>query len=112
MTRAIRRRPAWSVWQFGLAFMPIMPEHYWASVVEAAKKAGDTAQRIEALFAHVPEGEPTVNGFTFRKWEPGAFFENEAVPNFFQTGTVVTQFAKRRLDGGQRAARLHVHLLW
>ncbi len=89
--------PGLSVWQFGLAFMPIMPEHYWASVVEAAKKAGDTAQRIEALFAHVPEGEPTVNGFTFRKWEPGAFFENEAVPNFFQTGTVVTQFANGAL---------------
>ena len=89
--------PGLSVWQFGLAFMPIMPEHYWASVVEAAKKAGDTAQRIEALFAHVPEGEPTVNGFTFRKWEPGAFFENEAVPNFFQMGAVVTQYANGAL---------------
>ena len=85
--------PGLSVWQFGLSFMPILPEHYWASVVEAAKKAGDTAQRIEALFAHVPEGEPTVNGFTFRKWEPGAFFENEAVPSFFQKGAVITQYA-------------------
>ncbi len=89
--------PGLSVWQFGLAFMPIMPEHYWASVVEEAKKAGDTAQRIEALFAHVPEGEPTANGFTFRKWEPGAFFENVAVPNFFQQGAIVTQYASGAL---------------
>ena len=89
--------PGLSVWQFGLAFMPILPEHYWAAVVVEAKKAGDTAKRIEALFAHVPEGEPTVNGFTFRKWEPGAFFENEAVPNFFQMGAVVTQYANGAL---------------
>ena len=89
--------PGLSVWQFGLAFMPIMPEHYWASVVEEAKKASDTAKRIEALFAHVPEGEPTVNGFTFRKWEPGAFFENEAVANFYQKGAVVTQYANGAL---------------
>ena len=89
--------PGLSVWQYGLAFMPIMPEHYWASVVEEAKQASDTAKRIEALFAHVSEGEPTLNGFTFRKWEPGAFFENEAVANFFQRGAVVTQYANGAL---------------
>ncbi len=85
--------PGLGVWQFGLAFMPIMPEHYWASVVEEAKQASDTAKRIEALFAHVSKGEPTLNGFSFRKWEPGAFFENEAVANFYQKGAVVTQYA-------------------
>ena len=66
--------PGLSVWQFGLGFMAILPEHYWASVVEEAKKAGDTAQRIEALFAHVPDGEPTVGGYSFRKVGAGCLF--------------------------------------
>ena len=85
--------PGLSVWQFGLAFMPILPEHYWASVVEEAKQAGGAAQQIEALFAHVPDGEPTANGLEFGQWEPGAFYENETVPSFFQKGAVVSEFA-------------------
>ena len=84
--------PGLSVWQFGLGFMPILPEHYWAPVVEDAKGAGEGAQQIESLFAHVPEGEPTANGFTFTKWEQGAFFENDADPTYFRTGATVTQF--------------------
>ncbi|MCY3802178.1 MAG: ABC transporter substrate-binding protein [Chloroflexi bacterium] len=84
--------PGLSVWQFGLGFMPILPEHYWAPVVEEAKQAGDGAQQIEALFAHVPEGEPTAGGFTFSKWEPGAFFENKTSPDFFDKGTIVTLY--------------------
>ncbi len=84
--------PGLSVWQFGLGFMPIMPEHYWASVVEDAKNAGDSTQQIEALFAHVPDGEPSMGGFTFSKWEPGAFYENDADPNYSWNGTVITEY--------------------
>ena len=88
--------PGLSVWQFGLAFMPILPEHYWAPVVEEAKKAGEMAQQIEALFAHVPDGEPTSNGLAYRQWEPGAFFENETVPSYFQMGAVVSELRTAR----------------
>ena len=85
--------PGLSVWQFGLAFMPILPEHYWAPVVEQAKQAGEAAQQIEALFAHVPDGEPTANGLEYSRWEPGAFFENATVPDYFGQGTLVSQYA-------------------
>ena len=85
--------PGLSVWQFGLAFMPILPEHYWAPVVEQAKQAGEAAQQIEALFAHVPDGEPTANGLEYSRWEPGAFFENATVPGYFGEGTLVSQYA-------------------
>ncbi len=84
--------PGLSVWQFGLGFMPIMAEHYWDPVVEDVKGLGDTEQQIEALFAHVPENEPTVGGFVFSKWEPGAFFENDADPNYAWQGMVVTEY--------------------
>ena len=85
--------PGLSVWQFGLGFMPVLAEHYWAPIVEEAKGAGETEQQQEALFAHVPEGEPTLGGFTFSKWEPGAFFENNTDPNHYSMGTVVTEYA-------------------
>ncbi len=84
--------PGLSVWQFGLGFMPILPERYWAPIVEEAKRAGEPQQQIESLFAHVPDGEPTSNGFTFSRWEAGAFFENEAASNFFRKGAVITQY--------------------
>ncbi len=84
--------PGLSVWQFGLGFMPVLAEHYWAPVVEEAKGAGEQEQQHEALFAHVPDGEPTLGGFAFSKWEPGAFFENDTVDNYYDQGTVITQY--------------------
>ena len=85
--------PGLSVWQFGLGFMPVMAEHYWAPIVEEVKGAGETEQQQEALFAHVPDGEPTLGGFTFSKWEPGAFFENDTDTGYYSMGTVVTNYA-------------------
>ena len=85
--------PGLSVWQFGLGFMPVMAEHYWAPIVEEVKGAGETEQQQEALFAHVPDGEPTLGGFTFSKWEPGAFFENNTDTGYYSMGTVVTNYA-------------------
>ena len=84
--------PGLSVWQFGLGFMPVLAEHYWAPVIEDVKGAGEIEQQQEALFAHVPEGEPTLGGFTFSKWEPGAFFENNTDPNYYGMGTVITEY--------------------
>ena len=85
--------PGLSVWQFGLGFMPVLAEHYWAPVIEEVKGAGEIEQQQEALFAHVPEGEPTLGGFTFSKWEPGAFYENNTDPGYYSLGTVVTNYA-------------------
>ncbi len=89
--------PGLSVWQFGLAFMPILPEHYWAPVVAQAKEAGDAGAQVEALMAHVPENDPTLGGYTFGRWEPGAFFENNAAANYYGTGSVITRYASGTL---------------
>ena len=86
--------PGLGIWQFGLAFTPILSKQYWEPIVEEAKAAGaDVQAQQEALFAHVPEGEPTAGGYTFKRWEPGAFFENEADPNWFMKGTLVTEYS-------------------
>ena len=42
--------PGLSVWQFGLGFMPVLAEHYWAPVIEDVKGAGEIEQQQEALF--------------------------------------------------------------
>ncbi len=85
--------PGLSIWQFGLGFMPIMPEHYWRPVVEGAKGAGDNIAQIEALYAHSPDGEPTAAGFEFKDWEPGAFFQNAAASNYSFQNSQVTQYS-------------------
>ena len=85
--------PGLSVWQFGLGFMPIMAEHYWGPVVEEiVASSADETERIEALFAYVPDGAPSIGGFVFSRWEPGAFFENDADPNYGWRGAVVTEY--------------------
>ena len=85
--------PGLGVWQFGLALMPIMAEHYWRPVVEESLALGDNAAQVEALLAHVPDGEPSAGGLQFHQWEPGAFYQNGAAPNFAFEGTRVTQFS-------------------
>ena len=84
--------PGISVWQFGLAFTPILPKHYWEPVVEAAKAAGDIEAQQQALFAHIPESEPTAGGFMAKRWEPGAFIENVKDVNWFRSGINVVQY--------------------
>ncbi len=84
--------PGISVWQFGLAFTPILPKHYWESVVEAAKAAGDIDAQQQALFSHIPENEPTAGGYVAKRWEPGAFIENEKDPNWFRSGINIVEY--------------------
>jgi len=86
-------KPGLSVWQYGLAFTPILPKHYWEPIVAQAKQAGDDIESQQAsLFAHDPVDEPTAGGFVFKRWEKGAFFENQTDPNWYKSGTVVQQY--------------------
>ncbi|MCI0439106.1 MAG: ABC transporter substrate-binding protein, partial [Chloroflexi bacterium] len=40
--------PGLSVWQYGLAFTPILPRHYWAPIVASAKQAGTDIESMKA----------------------------------------------------------------
>ena len=87
-----KQAPGLAVWQFGLAFMPIMSESYWRPVVEDAKNQPDTTEQQRALYSHVPDNQPVAGGFTFKKWEKGAFVEKVKNEDYFFSGTTVTQF--------------------
>lgn len=88
-----KQKPGLARWQFGLAFMPIFSKSYWQPVVAEAKQAGDTTEQQKALYAHVPDGEPSAGGFIFDQWERGAFAEKTMNPDYSFSGTEVTQYA-------------------
>jgi len=98
--------PGIARWDYGTLGAPILAEHFWAPLVEAADVMGPitalgenpaeedlAAAQGEAwtrLYAIDVTGEPTMGAFASPNWEPGAFVEVAANPNFFYSGTVDT----------------------
>ena len=85
-------KPGMSIWQFGLAFTPILVQHYWQPAVDEGIKAGDIEAQQQALFSHIPENEPTANGFVYEKSELGSFTQNVRADNWWRQGTKVYQY--------------------
>ncbi len=88
-----KQKPGLARWQFGLAFMPIFSKSYWEPVVDLSRQSGDLTEQQKALFAHVPDGEPSAGGFLFDQWERGAFAENDANPDYYFSGSQVVQYS-------------------
>ena len=88
-----KQKPGLARWQFGLAFMPIFSKAYWEPVVADAIQAADTTEQQKALYAHVPQGEPSAGGFIFDQWERGAFAEKDRNPDYSFSGTEVALYA-------------------
>ena len=96
-----KEKPGLARWQFGLAFMPIFSKAYWEPVVAEAMQVGDVTEQQRALYAHVPDGEPSAGGFIFDKWEQGAFAEKDRYDGYYFTGSVVTQYANGSYTEGK-----------
>ena len=62
-------------------------------MVAEARQTGDLIEQQKALFAHVPDGEPSAGGFLFHKWERGAFAEKATNPDYYFSGAEVIQYA-------------------
>ncbi|MFQ6030754.1 MAG: ABC transporter substrate-binding protein, partial [Dehalococcoidia bacterium] len=88
-----KQKPGLARWQFGLAFMPMLSQAYWEGVVAEARQQGDLPEQQKALYAHVPENEPTAGGFDLDKWEKGAFAEKSRNPDYFFSGSTVALYA-------------------
>ena len=86
-------RPGLSRWQFGLSAANIVAKHFWEPLVEEAKQAGAIEEQQQALFAIVPENEPTGGEMVFVKWEEGAFVEVRANDRYFFKDSTITQYA-------------------
>jgi ABC-type transport system substrate-binding protein len=88
-----KKKPGLAVWQFGTAFIPIMSRAYWEPLVEEAKLQESIPDQQKFLFAHIPENQPSAGGFSFKKWEKGAFAEKTRNDDYFFAGGTVTEFA-------------------
>ena len=88
-----KQKPGLARWQFGLAYLPMLSKSYWSPIVEQAKAETDVLEQQKVLYGHVPENEPSAGGFTFNKWEKGAFAEKAKNPDYFYTGTEVVHYA-------------------
>ena len=99
-----KQKPGLARWQFGLAFMPIFSSAYWEPVVTEARQAGEITEQQKALFAHVPDGEPSAGGFLFDQWERGAFAEKTANPDYFFSSSTVAQYANGAYESTKEGA--------
>jgi ABC-type transport system substrate-binding protein len=99
-------KPGLARFEYGTLQAPIVAEHYWAPIVEEAMapvnalaadasdedKAAAQAEGQDILFAHQPDGEPLAGTFLFGRWEQGAFLENPANTDYFQSGLTIQQW--------------------
>jgi peptide/nickel transport system substrate-binding protein len=110
-------QPGLAIWGpgTGVTNMPIMPEHFWAPIVEEASGAEDpVAELLAASGAEAPAIGPTV----FAEFEEGSHAASSANPNYYDEGAEKTSggvtwtegpFADEfqfPLYGGQEAAVL------
>ena len=88
-----KKKPGLSRWQFGLAYLSMLPKAYWEPIVEQAKQESGVLEQQKVLYGHVPENEPSAGAFTFGKWEKGAFAEKSANSGYYFTGVKDTNYA-------------------
>ena len=82
-------QPGLAVWGpgTGILFMPVMAEHFWASVVEEA--AGSDDPRT-TLLAASGEGAPSSGPTVFAERQEGSFAASTANENYYGIGAEIT----------------------
>ncbi|MFP5331380.1 MAG: ABC transporter substrate-binding protein, partial [Acidimicrobiia bacterium] len=74
-----------AVWPFQVGVAPIFPEHFWGPIVDA----NDT---FEGLYAESGLGYPNAGAFNSTEWEPGAFWRNTAIDDYYDKGSQYTVY--------------------
>ncbi len=84
-------QPGLAVWQFGTAFAPAFPEHYWAEHVAASADAA-------GLYAVSGLNAPAFGSDIVAEREPGAYVRNIANDNYSYKGATYTAYANGAID--------------
>jgi len=79
--------PGLGEWTFGALKCPIVQKKFWEPKLAEALKTADPAG---TLLAVVPKGEPTLGGYKFAQWQPGAFAQVNVNPTYFAKGETLT----------------------
>lgn len=79
------QRPGLAIWPHGIGvLMSIMPEHFWADVVEGARTSQDPKA---TLYAASGAGAPSAGPVVYDGREPGAFARTVANDGYYFAGT-------------------------
>ena len=87
-----KRMPGLGEWQYNLSQTNFVAKHFWEPLVAQARGAATLEDRQKALYAIVPQNEPTAGEMTFVRWERGAFVEVRANPNYLLSNSTVTLY--------------------
>ncbi len=71
--------PGLAIWPFNVGVAPVFPEHFWGPIV-------DENDTFEGMYSASGLGGPSAEGFESAEREPGAFWRNEAVANYYNKG--------------------------
>ncbi len=74
-----------SVWPFSVGTAPIYPEHFWGPLADAAPDA-------ETFYTNSGIDGPNGSAFRIAQREPGAFWRNEAIENYWDAGSHYTVY--------------------
>lgn len=74
-----------AVWPFSTGVAPIFPEHFWGPIVDANDS-------FEGMYAESGLGYPNGGAFNSTEWEPGAFWRNTAIDNYYDKGAQYTVY--------------------
>ncbi|HZU87016.1 MAG TPA: ABC transporter substrate-binding protein [Anaerolineaceae bacterium] len=97
-------QPGIPVWQYGALFGPVVNKAYWepkiGDLVTQAQALDRTAADYLDLIAPIQQslealptdGEPTYGPMKFKRWEEGAYAENNINENNFTIGMTVEEF--------------------
>ncbi len=105
--------PGLAVHEYGTLNAPVMSEAYWAPIVQQAREAvgalnppaedapeadqeayqASLSEALNILYSHDPQDEPRAGAFTYARWEPGAFAESSANPDYYRSGAQVRAYA-------------------
>jgi peptide/nickel transport system substrate-binding protein len=89
--------PGLGVWPHGPGVATIMPEHFWADVIDEARGA-DTEEAQEIIYGASGEGDPSCGSTVFEEWEPDAFARVASNPNYPLSGQQYTQYENTAVD--------------
>jgi peptide/nickel transport system substrate-binding protein len=68
-----------AIWPFAVGVANVYPEHFWGPIVDANDS-------FEGMYSESGLGAPSATGFESSEWEPGAFWRNVAVEDYYDKG--------------------------
>ncbi len=77
--------------EFGVLMCPILQKKFWEKYVEEALKSGNPLNYLYNVDV-IANNEPVLGAFVHKKWEKGAFVENEARKDYYDRGFVETLY--------------------